>query len=331
VAFARWLGPLSFAWGAVALGVLGCSTPRAPESSSGGAGGSEPTGTVVVGVTTDLLPGDEIDRLHLTMRVAGDVLRDETLTVGPAKGALQLPTELRFDDLPDGTPVDVALEAIDGVLPFLWRTASTNVVAGRTLLLRTWLQRECIPSYRLEAGLYTPTCEAPLTCISAACKDPFVPPSDLEPYAPDWATSFVDACKPEGHGPPEITIGQGETGYQPLTDGGPMTFEKGPQGGLHVWVAVRARNLHQQGSVTTISASLPDLGTTFEDVEVGYGYDPVDDDDDGSCVLYGLRFVISNQVSTSADLVGEKLVLDVKVADVSGDIASDEKVVTLAN
>ena len=320
MARARPIAPLL-----LAVSALGCSVSDSPAAPGGP---SEPTGTVIVGITTDLVPGDEIDRLHVITRASGEVLRDETLPVGAGSTAIHFPAELRFDDLPDGTPVDVSLEAIDGYAPFLWRLASTRIVAGETLLLRAWLQRECTPSYRLQAGLLAPTCEEPETCISASCKDPFVPPSELEAYAPDWATSFADACKPEGHGAPEVAIGQGETGYQPLSDGGTMTFEKGPQGGLHVWVAVRTRNVHQKGSITTVSAYSPDLDTTFEEVQVGYGYDPAGD---GSCVLYGLRYVISNQVSTSLDLVGTKLRVDVKVADVSGDVASDERLFTLSN
>src|SRR5262245_54128718 len=125
---------------APALGALGSGCSLAGEPAA-------PVGTVVVGVTSDLVPGDDIDRLHVTMRAAGETIRDDTLS-GPA---IRFPTELRFEDLPDGTPVDVAMEAIEGPAPFLSRLASTRIVAGKTLLLRAWLQRECIPNYRLQA------------------------------------------------------------------------------------------------------------------------------------------------------------------------------------
>jgi len=303
------------------LGALASGCSRAGARSERG-------GTVVMGIMSDLEPGTDLDRLHVTMRAAGEIVREDTLSAGGEGPALRLPTELRFEDLPDSTAVDVSLEAIEGYGPILSRLASTRIVAGKTLLLRVWLQRECIPSYRLQAGVVSPTCSPPETCISAACKDPFVPPTELEEYAPSWATSFADACKPGGDAAPDVAIGQGETSYHPLSDGDAMIFEKGPQGGLHVWVAVGMRNLHQKGSITTISAYFPDLGTAFGDVEVGYGYDTAGD---GSCVLHGLRYVISDDVSDFQKLVGTKLRLDVKVADITGAVGSDETVVTLTN
>lgn len=308
----------------LAVALAGCGAPEASLPMA------EPTGTVVVGVMSDLEAGEDLDRLRVTMRAAGETIRDDTLPLagGPA---LRFPAELRFEDLPDGTPVDVSLDAIDGLTPFLSRLASTRIVAGKTRLLRVWLQRECIASYHLQGGVAGPTCAAPETCISAACKDPFVPPSALEDYTADWATSFADACKPQGHGAPEVEIGQGETSYQPLADAGDgaeMLFEKGPQGGLHVWVAVRMRNLHQKGSITTISGSFPDLGTELGEIEVAYGYEP---SAGGSCELYGLRYVIANSLNTSDAIAGAKLRLDVRVEDIAGDVGSGEAVVTLAH
>src|SRR6185369_7787392 len=108
--------------------------------------------------------------------------------------------------------------------------------------------------------------------IGAACASSFVEPADLEPYRPDWATVYADACKPDGAGAPEIAIGQGQDAFAPIEDGGPILLEKGPQGGLHVWLAIRMRNLHQDGSITRVSAIDPDQGTAYDDIAVRFGY-----------------------------------------------------------
>lgn len=280
----------------------------------------EARGAVIVGLSSDLVPGVDLSRLGVEMRAGGELYREATLSVSGGT-PLVLPTEMRFDALPDGAPVEITLRAFDDSVsfgePFLTRVAATRVVAGKTLLLRVRLEQECIPNFQLEGDLIAPTCAPPTTCVAAACEDPFVAPEKLEDYRADWATSYVDACKPAEHGEPEVTIGEGESGYSALAEGAALRLEKGEQGGFHLWVALKMRNLHRRGSATTISAYLPELGRSFDPIKVGYAYDPLGD---GACEVHGIRYLLVYDQPGALDaIVGKALRLSAKVVDDVGD------------
>ena len=59
----------------------------------------------------------------------------------------------------------------------------------------------------------------------------------------------------------ELFLGTGQTDFSPLNDGQTLQLERGPQGGHHIWIAARMKNLRQSGSRTTLTAKL--VGTTF--------------------------------------------------------------------
>lgn len=64
-------------------------------------------------------------------------------------------------------------------------------------------------------------------------------PSDTA--AGDSAAPAADPCEP---GPdPELVIGVGEAGYEPLVEGDPVELVHGPQGGYHVTLALAGRFL----------------------------------------------------------------------------------------
>jgi hypothetical protein len=305
---------------------VACSPDQASPPATGAT-----TGTVVVGLTTDLRSDDDgFHALRAVQRVDGAVVRDEVWSTSSVELPLRFPAELRFEGLPDRTPVDVRLSAftedVAGADPFLLRLAATRVTAGRVGLLRVPIERDCIPNLRLQGDLLAPTCAEPETCVAAACTTPFVAPDRLEEYTPTWASSFADACKPLDPGPPTVEIGGGEDAYVPVEDGGPMRIERGPQGGLHVWIGVRVRNLHQRGSVTTLSAAVPSLGLELDPMQVALGFDG---SPGGTCELHALRYVVASRLSQLDALIGASLRIDAKVVDVTGTVGLARKTVTL--
>jgi hypothetical protein len=297
-----------------------CASPP-PESAS--------LGTVVVGLTSDLLPGVDLVRLHITRSIDGVASPDRTSSVD-GDPPLAFPMELPFEDLPDGARIDVRLEAFDsGVsseLPFLTRHLTTTVVAGHELLLRARLAWECVPSFHLPADQVVPTCSEPDTCVAAACVSPEVPSDRLEPYSPTWATAFADECRPLDAGPPELTVGQGIDAFAPLADGDPVAIQAGKQGGFHVWVALRMKNLHRAGAVTTLTGTLAATGEPLCDVSVPWDFAP---STGGYCDLPGVRCIVADNTPTADGLLDQKVHLVAKTVDATGDVGFGEKDITL--
>jgi hypothetical protein len=284
-----------------------------PGAGTGGASGS--LGTVVVGVTSDLRVGVDVVSLHVLMHAAGAVVLDEDLTP-QSTTPLQLPMELPFTNLPGGTPVDVALAAYgpgSTTTPLVTRLAATTIVAGKKLLLEVGLDSTCISV----PGSTVPACAAPQTCVSGLCAADEVAADTLPAYTPGWSTP-VDPCKPPDAGPPEVVVGEGEADYIPLMNGDTDQVEAGPQGGHHVWVAVRTKNLHQSGSITSVTGHFPDLGIDVGPFNVIF---TMDTDEGGWCKLYGLRFQL-DQTTNINMLLGHPLDITVTVTDTDGSVGT---------
>ncbi|KYF53858.1 hypothetical protein BE08_42185 [Sorangium cellulosum] len=280
------------------------------------------TGTVVVGVTSELGPGVDIDRVRVVLRAGGALLRDDELT--HRSGQLFFPREFAFEDIDDQTTVEISLEAFgaeDPGRPVLVRTAATRVVGGRALLLRLRLERECV----IAPG--AATCPAPQTCVAGGCSAPHVDPGRLEPYSASWkADAAPDPCKPDGGGAPVVVVGEGQGDYFPLEDLDEVQVEAGPQGGYHVFIATRVKNLRRSGSTTVVSGVVPELGYTIEPLRVIFTLDP---DEGGFCKLSGLRFRLDGERAIE-ELLGEVVDIEVTVTDPDGDTGTGERRVTLS-
>lgn len=306
----------------LALAMMGCTGDPAPSPTL--------TTSVVVGVTSDLVPAKDMSRLHVIMRVDGTVLRDEIRAASDPE-PLAFPLELPFGEVPDGARVEVTLEALEGYqtaeAPLLTRTAATTVIAGRVLLLRARLEVECVPGFRIEGDRIAPTCTAPETCVAATCRDPFIAPEELEDYRASWASSFADDCKPLNPAAAVVLVGEGRDAYRPLEEDEGVRIERGGQGGYHVWVAVRMKNLHQAGSVTHVTGYADDIGIEVFSFEYVFGYEEAAG---GACDLYGLRCqVFFEDFASLDDLVDKPLDLDVTVVDVDGDVGIGHQRITL--
>ena len=110
----------------------GCNggEPPDPRGTGGEGGGTvDPNhGTVIVGVTSDLRVGVDIDRVHVVMSVGGKVTKEEDLLASTSSTKLTFPFVLPFADLDGGTDVAVQLDAFGvggSALPLTCRIAST--------------------------------------------------------------------------------------------------------------------------------------------------------------------------------------------------------------
>jgi hypothetical protein len=274
---------------------------------------------VVVGVQSDPLNG-AIGTLHVVTTVGGAPATDELIAPG------QLPHEVKLTP-PGGAPTQPIAVTVDGYeqtgwtpqsggpdSPVLVRTAETGFVAGQTMLLRVLLQGDCLVG--LPGGPPgAPPCNAPQTCIGGACQDDHVTTPALEPYAPDWATDAPDVCKPANAGPAVVQVGTGQTDYLPLTDGQTVQMEQGPQGGHHIWIAVRQENLKQTGSTTTITSVQPTTGLKGPETAFVFTFGP---DQGGFCKLSGLRYQLDIDGTDYHMFLGQPLDVTVAITDASG-------------
>ena len=285
--------------------LLGCSDPPPL------------TGSVVIGVTSELRAGVDIAELDTVMRVNGAVLKETTF----AGGGLAFPMELGFADLKDDELVEAELSALSQLnAPLLTRSAQTRVIAGRTLVLPVRLETEC-------AGMQAPQCPSPLTCIGGSCGASFVNPNVLKDYFPGWSGGSGDICKPVNPGAPVVIVGEGMADYLPTMDLDVAQVEAGPQGGHHIWVAVRMKNLRRSGSITTITGPVPDLSFDISPFSVILTFDQ---DEGGYCKLYGLRFQLDTEKDIQ-ELLGKTVRVMVKVNDPEGDVGTGDRMVTLSD
>jgi hypothetical protein len=290
-------------WSLWSLAILlgGCSSPPSPPDKV------SPT-RVIVGVQSEPLSGS-LDSIRLVTTLNGSTHTDERF------GPDALPHEVKLS--PPNGDVNAAIGAqvfgflsVAGTQPLLVRTAETGFVPGQTVLLRLLLQGQCLLA--LPGLVGGPSCTAPQTCVAGVCRDDHTSPQDLEPYAPNWAASTPDICKPINGGPPVLQVGTGQTDYLPLNDGDTVQAEQGPQGGHHIWIAVRQQNLKQTGSTTTITSVQPGSGLIGPRTAFAFTFEQ---DQGGFCKLYGLRYQLDVDGTDYHLFLGQPLDVTVTVAD----------------
>jgi hypothetical protein len=283
---------------------------------SAGCGGEDAGAHLVVGLTTDMAVGFDIRRVETTSKVNGILTHAESLSY--SKGKLSLPATLPIQPAQDEAEVELSVAAFrDGeASPIVTRRAVTRAVDGRTLLLPVSLAEACsaIP------------CAEGATCVEGACLDPFIDPSALADYDPMWIKSAPDACKTPSSGDPAIEVGQGSSAFAPLENDEVVAIEAGPQGGHHVWLALRVTGLRQLGSQLTIGGYYPDLAFDLLPFSSRVTLRKAGD---GHCEIYGVRFQVDRDISV-ATVRGRALDIDVILEDPSGDIAKASKRVVIA-
>jgi len=224
------------------------------------------------------------------------------------------PTSLLKPDL------TLLVEGVDGSgATVISRTAKTPIPiqTPEQRLLRVKLTSLCmtVPVMGAPAG---PMCTAvDQTCIAGRCQDNHLLPSDLEIYQPTWATDVPDICRPASPGTAEVIVGTGQTDYLPLIAGQVVQAERGPQGGHHLYIALRQKNLHRSGSTTTITGRRPDTGVDIPPTAFVFTFDA---DEGGYCKLYGLRYQLDNGGIDYTQFLDHDLDLTVTVRDSSGTV-----------
>jgi hypothetical protein len=284
---------------------------------------------LVVGVQSEPM-GGLVSAMRVTVRVDGAVTTDETLH--PPRGSragFPQPWEAALSSPPgSGSEVDVTVEAFgQGESPLLTRLASTRFTPGGPRLLRVPLESRCIvfPPQPVVPGkppgpLSGPTCPPPTTCILGTCQPGFVAPGNLETYETNWPTNAPDRCKPRNGGAPALQIGTGQTDYLPLAPGQTLQAEAGPQGGHHVWIATRMKNLKQTLTTTRIEGVQPGSGLTIPPSTFVFTFAPAEG---GYCKLYGLRYQLDNGGIDYKPFLGKPLDVTVTLTDPSGTTVKD--------
>ena len=289
---------------------LAAACSSAPSSTA-------PVTEVVVGVQSEPLTG-AVGTLHIVTTVGGAPNSDEILApsalphevkVLPPRGNVTAPIDVKVDGYVSSSWTTSSTDP-----PVLVRTAETTFVPDETVLLRVLLQGECVLALPGQPP-GAPPCTAPQTCIGGTCQSDVVAPAALEPYTPDWPNDAPDVCKPANAGPPILQVGQGQTAYLPLTDGEVVQAQQGPQGGHHIWIAVRQQNLKQSGSTTTITSVQPGTNLTGPSMSFVFTFLPGEGD---FCQLSGLRYQLDLDGTDYHLFLGQPLDVTVVVTDTSG-------------
>lgn len=285
-----------------------------------------PKGDVIVGLLSDLRAGLEVHRLHVVEKVNDAVVRERDVTGDDLAFPLEFPFEaLEHDDL-----VQIGLEAYNDYRDDVQvsRLASTRIVADRKLLLRAHLEAECAKPAVPNGPGFEGTCEPPTTCIAGACNDSYVSPDKLEEYTATWPDAAPDACFPVGAGEPTCFIGIGQADYLPIDDGEVAQVEAGPQGGHHIWIAVRMKNVHQFGTITTVRGHFEGLVHQPSEMSVIFSYEP---DEGGYCKLFGIRYQLDTDYLDIHDVLGRQVEITVELKDKVGITATATKRIRLSN
>jgi len=144
---------------------------------------------------------------------------------------------------------------------------------------------------------------------------------DSGPFQPDY-------CKPSVDTPTVLTVGEGQTFYRDIPDNTELFWEKGPQGGHHVWIALKQRGLRMRGTIITID--MTDVEDPANPRLVNHSrlvYD-FDRDEGGWCTRPGLRMQLDNAGGpTLESLFGHKVKVVVALKDPDGATATGERVI----
>lgn len=176
-------------------------------------------------------------------------------------------------------------------------------------LLRVYLEAACV-------GVL---CSASQTCAAGRCVSAERGSDAFEPYASTWAEA-PDPCAPSGSGEPQLTVGLGQTDYGAVPDGADVKLEAGPQGGHHVWIAVRTKNLRQRAATLTLNAKVQGSNAEAPTSRTVFS---LRTDEGGFCKLYGIRYQLDGGKEPLSSFLGKTLVIRALVQDESGKAAED--------
>jgi hypothetical protein len=276
---------------------------------------SPPQGVLVVGIQSEPL-GNTVRTVRITASTTRGV---EKQTID----ASRLPYETTLTGR--GT-LDLEVEGLDpNGAPVLVRTARAPfpTASAEKMLVRIRLTSSCLAvPINGPGGADGNLCAAAsrLTCIGGRCVDDRLAEADLELYTAGWAAADTpDLCRPANAGPPEVIVGSGQTDYLPLAPNQVVQLERGPQGGHHLYVALRMKNLHRSGSTTTITGKQPGSNVDIPPAAFIFTFDPAEG---GYCKLYGLRYQLDAGGADYTQFLDKDFDLTVTVRDTNGTVGS---------
>lgn len=312
IMLARIARPLALALAAVAP-LVACSPSVDPPTSQGSG--------VVVGLQAD--DGLGLQRVEVEAKVDGVSVERRTIAVQ----AGSFPMEIALGGAP-GAAVEVTVQAFgvgDTTLPALSRVGRAAIPVDKKLM-RMKLDARCMSAPALRGS--APACGDGLTCVAGACAPPDV---TLEGYGPGWPDAEPDICRPANAGAPEVILGTGQTDWAPLKDGQLVELEQGPQGGNHVWVSARMKNLKRSGSRTVVTGAVVG-GEALPPAAFIFTYDR---DEGAYCKIFGLRFQVDAGAGDMREaykrLLGKEIDVTVEVIDPTGARASSTKRLKIAD
>lgn len=209
--------------------------------------------------------------------------------------------------------------------PVLRNLATTRFVCGKKKLVRLRLEAPCLVGGF--PGALGPVCSPPQTCREARCVDSTIAEADLEDYTEGWSADGPDRCGNDTD-PPEVIMGTGQTDYATLEDGATLQAEAGPQGGHHLWIALRMKNLKQAGSTTTLTATQPGGDVKAPVTSFIFSFSA---DEGGYCKLFGLRYQLDSAETPIARFLGKELDVTVEVRDPRGRSAKSTRRIKVAS
>lgn len=289
------------------------------------------SGVVTIGLTSDFRAGTDITRLAINMTVDGALLDERELSLVGGTPDVVFPAEFTFDKVANGAVIDFHVRGFEGDELRVDRRVRTTAMAGRHLLLRLRLESLCMlfSATTSDPQPSAPSCDDSIeTCLGGKCASFTADTDTLEEYHSDWADQFDDECKPLGSGEPIVLVGEGQTDYLPMDDDAVAQVEAGPQGGHHIWVATRIKNLHKSGSITSVGGEIPEINLTIPPLKVVF---TMDLDEGGFCKLYGLRFQLDIAGDDIQTMLGKRVKVKVEVRDEAGDVGTGERWVILSD
>lgn len=134
------------------------------------------------------------------------------------------------------------------------------------------------------------------------------------------ASAAPDVCKRAGV-PAAVELGAGRASYAALASGEMLAVEAGPQGGHHVWLALRTQGLATETSFITVTGQVEAIAASVGPFETHFELQPADG---AWCEVSGIRFQIDQQRPV-ADFAGQTMRITVRVHDVDGAEATDAR------
>jgi hypothetical protein len=206
---------------------------------------------------------------------------------------------------------------------YVERAFATPLSCGPNKATTIELESDCTRTDSLSIGGAATPCQPGTTCRRGACVSDALAPSEVRTVDPKVKPGD-DVCTLGATGAPQLTIGAGQTDYLPLAASPVLASEAGPQGGHHIWVAVRMRGLAQAGTVVTLNASQPG-GVKVRPYQVVFN---LSQDEGGYCKLYGLRLQLDTESPISA-FYNKPLLIQAEARDGAGRSATATATVTV--